>query len=143
MTCIFCDFVSGKRVKHIGGLPFEVLHETNNTISFLSINFPKKVDGHIIIIPKNHYDNIEDVPRRVQNELMGHTSLIAKVLRKTHLGCNILLNDGFGAKQSIAHTHFHVIPRESNDGILIEQFAPKKMGKKEFINLHNSIKKLL
>jgi len=68
-------------------------------------------------------------------------TLVTKVLRKTHQGCNIWLNDGKSAEQSILHVHFHIVPRDKPDGIKIKLWKRKKMKKEEFIKLHNRLKK--
>ena len=51
--CIFCKIVSKQ-------LPSKIVQENNDIIAFLDI-FPIS-KGHTIIIPKNHFQNIEDIP---------------------------------------------------------------------------------
>ena len=143
MTCIFCEFVSGKRKKHLNGHPFTILNETTNTISFLVIDFPATEDGHIVVIPKKHFAYVEDTPNHILHELIDHASLISKVLRKTHEGCNILLNDGKSAGQWVLHVHFHIIPRDKGDNIKIEVWKRKKISKADFLKLNDGVKKAL
>ncbi len=140
MECLFCSFIKKKR-EHNGGYPFLVLNETENTVSFLSTDFPRKEDGHVLIIPKKHFKNIGDVPKKTLHELIEHVSLFAKVLRKNHEGCNILLNDGYSAQQRIFHVHFHIIPRDKRDGIIMKLWKRKKMPIGKFIELSKSLKK--
>lgn len=143
MKCIFCQFASGNRKKHLNGMPFKVLHQTKNTISFLSIDIPLKEDGQILIIPKKHYSNFEDTPKKTIHEIIDHVTLLIKTIRKTHDGCNILLNDGKVADQHVSHTHFHIIPRDTNDEILMRKYKSKKLNTHQFILLENKIKKEL
>ncbi len=140
MNCIFCAFGKGTQKTHANGFPFETLLTLKNTISFLSTDLPATEDGHVLVIPKKHFENMEDIPKNSLHELIDHVSLLTRVLRKTHSGCNILLNDGKSAGQRVFHTHFHVIPREKNDKIIIEKFKRKNLTKKEFITLHKVIK---
>lgn len=135
MSCIFCDFVEGKSNIHANGMPFLTLNETPNTLSFLSIDFPEKEDGHILVIPKKHFANIEDIPLYIRHELIDHATHAAKVLRNTHEGCNILLNNGTSAGQCVLHTHFHIVPRDSDDGIKIEVWKNKKLDNQEYVAL--------
>jgi len=132
MSCIFCDFVSGKRKKQVNGLPFLALHETENTISFLSMNFPEKEDGHVLVIPKKHYKYVEDIPKYIHHELTDHLIKLVKAIRKTHEGCNILLNDGKSAGQTVFHSHYHIVPRDMKDGIEIEVWKNRRVSEKEF-----------
>ncbi len=140
MKCVFCEFATKNKIKN-KSYPFNILHESKNTISFLSLDFPKKEDGHILIIPKKHFKNLEDVSKEILHELIEHITLTAKVLRKTHKGCNVWLNDGKKAGQDIFHTHFHVVPRDKKDGIKIRIWKRKKLNKEKFIKLNNKLKK--
>jgi len=128
---------------HRGDYPFLILNKTKNTLSFLSINFPQKEDGHVLVIPKKHFKNLEDCPKKILHELIEHSTLIAKTLRKTHQGCTFFLRDGKGARQTVFHTHFHIIPRDKGDEIKMEIWKKKKMSKEKFIKLHEKIKKSL
>ncbi len=141
MKCIFCDFISGKKKNNSNSFPFMILHESKYSISFLSIDFPAKEDGHTIVIPKKHYSSLENIPKAVLSDLINHVKLIVKILRKKHRGCNILLNDGKSAGQYIPHTHFHIVPRDEKDGIKIESWKKKYMSLKKFENLYKELKK--
>ena len=138
--CLFCDFINGKRRKQENGLPFIPLHETQNTLSFLSMSFPEKEDAHVLVIPKRHFTYIEEIPKYIQHELIDHVVLMVKVLRKTHDGCNILLNDGRTAGQTIFHVHYHIIPRNRRDEIKVEGWKKKKPTKKEFRKINSFLK---
>lgn len=139
MKCIFCDFVQGKRKKHLNGLPFRMLYTAKNSASFLAMDIPATEDGHILVMPKRHFSAIEDIPRAIQAELMEHVSIVLKVLRKTHSGCNILLNDGKSAGQTVPHAHFHIIPRNKGDRIRIEIWKHRKLNKEMFEKLQNKL----
>ena len=66
---------------------------------------------------------------------------IVKLLRKTHSGCNLLLNDGQSAGQHVLHTHVHIIPRDKRDRIKIQTWKHKKMTKEEFEHIQNTLRK--
>ena len=140
MNCLFCDFISGKRKNHPSGYPFAAINETKNTICFMAKDIPATEDGHLLVIPKKHFRFIEDLQKHILHELIDHVSLVSKVLRKTHQGCNILLNDGKSAGQHILHVHFHVIPRDKGDKVKIDVWKRKKLSKSEFIKLNEKIK---
>lgn len=141
MKCLFCDFVSGKRKRHNNGFLFKRLHQTKNTIAFLSMDFPATEKGHTLVIPKNHFENLEDIPNYVLNEVINEVKNISKILRINHQGTNILVNNGKCAGQKIPHVHFHIIPRNPNDGIEIETFKRKSLSLKHYNKLFNSLKR--
>src|SRR3989338_4006732 len=143
MRCIFCEFINGKRKKHADGLPFMIINNTKNTLSFLSNVIPETVDGQVIIIPKKHYSRASDIPSFIIKELIEHSFLLVKVIETYNDGCNILLNDGKYAGQTIPHSHFHIIPRNRGDNIRLESYKTRKMSSTEFLNLHTKIKKML
>ena len=143
MKCIFCEFISGRRRRHLSGYPFDAINETKNTVCFMAIDIPAAEDGHLLIIPKNHYTYVEDLPRHILHELIEHVSLVSKALRKTHQGCSIFINDGKSAGQKVMHAHIHVIPRNEKDNIKIETWKRKKLTKSEFMKLNKKIKSLI
>jgi histidine triad (HIT) family protein len=140
--CIFCDFVSGHWKNHRNKFKFEVLNEMPRTISFLSIDFPSPKKEHVLVIPKKHYANLEDCPKAVLHELIEHTTLASKALRIENQGCNILLNDGKSAEQTVMHAHFHIVPRNNNDGIEIELWKRVNISEKNYHKLNKKVKKL-
>jgi len=141
MDCIFCEFITGKRkIQGKKRFPFMILDKTKNTLSFLSMDFPQKEDGHVLVVPKKHFANLEDIPKNILHELIEHVILIINVLREKHGGCNVLLNDGKTAEQTVPHAHFHIIPRDKGDKIKIEVWKKKYPSIKNFNKLYGSIK---
>ncbi|MDD3263329.1 MAG: HIT domain-containing protein [Candidatus Nanoarchaeia archaeon] len=137
---IFCDFIENN-ISHRNGFPFIKLYETKNAISFMSIDIPQKVDGHILVIPKKRYNDFKKIPLNVLSEIMEIIKKIAIVIERNYGGYNILLNNSTDAGQYIFHTHFHIIPRISNDNIRIELWKRNKITKEDFILLNNKFKK--
>lgn len=141
MKCLFCDFINKKRNKSKDGYPFLPLYETRNTISFLSIDLPANEQGHTLVIPKKHFEFLEKIPDKVLRELAEHVKLTAKVIRKNHQGCNVLLNNGKYAEQYVKHLHFHVIPRGKGDGLKLVSWKEKRMSVQQFKNLSKKLRK--
>lgn len=140
MVCIFCEFISGKRKKHVNGAPFRRLHETQHILTFLSIDFPAAENGHTIVVTKKHFKLLEDTPNKILFALAKEIKLVSKVLKGTNEGTNVLLNNGRCAGQKIPHVHFHIIPRNKGDNIDLEYFKRKKLSLKDFTKLHNKLK---
>ena len=107
--CIFCQIVDNK-------IPSQILFENDTTLAFLDI-FPIS-NGHTIVIPKNHYNNLEDIP---VDELFNVFKIVKKMSSKIYEklkieGYNILQNNFKAAGQVINHFHVHIIPRRREDG---------------------------
>ena len=59
--CIFCKIIKGE-------IPTEKTYEDDNFIAFLDIK--PKAEGHTIIISKNHFRNLLDMPSSLGNEML-------------------------------------------------------------------------
>ncbi len=113
MDCIFCKIVKGE-------VPCNKVYEDDEVFAFLDIN-PVSA-GHTLVIPKEHYENIYDIPE----EVLGKIAIVAKRLALVYrdkLGIenvNILNSNGSAAQQDVFHYHMHIIPRRKGDGTLFK-----------------------
>jgi len=141
--CVFCGFISGRLKENKNGLPFVKLHEREHTLAFLSTDTPATVDGHFLVIPKAHYEKLEDIPGEILTGLIEHVQFIVIILGQDFPGCNVLLNNGSDAGQHVFHTHFHIVPRRKNDGISIEVWDTKNMSEDEFLHINEHYKRVI
>lgn len=130
--CIFCKIVKNE-------IPSYKIYEDDMFLAFLDISQATK--GHTLVIPKKHYNSMEDIDPTLAGELFTLTvklaNNIANALNITNY--NILNNKGSLAGQTVEHFHLHIIPRYETDDILIE-FRPNKLTDQEFLNLKNLLK---
>lgn len=105
--CVFCD-LSGERI----------IRQTENTLTILSD--PYLLEGHLLIIPKKHYEKLSEVPEEVLFELIREASKVGElVLQKLSVeGVDVRQNYRPFIKNSkikVDHLHFHIIPRTFED----------------------------
>lgn len=85
--------------------------------------------GHALILPKEHYENLFELPIEVAGEAMKLAKKLSAKMVKTlgADGLNIVQNNGECAGQTVMHYHLHIIPRYANDGqhILWQPTTPK------------------
>lgn len=100
-------------------IPGYVIYEDELVISFLDIIQATK--GHTLVVTKEEYKNIEDVPPNVFQHLFGIVQKISKILIKTFncKGINLINNNGVTAGQQIFHYHVHLLPRFSHEDMKI------------------------
>jgi histidine triad (HIT) family protein len=124
--CVFCKIVEKS-------IPSKVLFENDKNLAFLDI-FPVS-KGHTIVIPKNHYKNLEDIPDSELSELFKIVKKVSILIRKKLQvdGYNILQNNFRAAGQEVNHFHVHIIPRSNEDGKL-KIFIPKSQAKEDELN---------
>ena len=71
--------------------------------------------GHALLIPKDHFDTILEMPLNLVGEMYSLVPQIAKSIISTidGNGFNVSQNNGRSANQIIPHVHVHIVPRFS------------------------------
>ena len=134
MDCIFCKIVEGE-------LPAYKIYEDKRILAFLDINPVKK--GHLLVIVKEHYENIIDLPKDLLKELISRVQDLAEgvMMGAGSRAFNIVLNNGREAGQLVNHIHFHIIPR--NEGDNLHPWSGKAYTEEEMQRTANNIRKSL
>ena len=118
IDCIFCKIASKE-------ITTKILVETESCIGFLDA-FPL-AKGHALVIPKNHYEKIQDLPTDINTDMFSTVhSLISKVDSLT--GATLVaVHNGKQSGQEIPHVHVHLIPRSKDDsaGAVHSMFSEK------------------
>jgi histidine triad (HIT) family protein len=106
MDCIFCK-ISNKEITS------KIITETKNSVAFLDA-FPVSF-GHTLVIPKNHYEKVQDMSSIDSIDLFNTIhDVITKVDKIT--GSTLLaIHNGKDSGQEIPHVHVHLIPRQPSD----------------------------
>ena len=106
--CIFCKIAAGQ-------IPCTKLLEDDAAIAFLDIG--PLAEGHILLIPKNHYVTVDQMPPDVAAAVLKHLPALGRAVQAAIEceGFNILQNNGSVAHQVVPHVHFHIIPRNVGD----------------------------
>jgi len=135
-NCIFCKIVKKE-------IPAPILYEDDKTLAFLDIRPASPRGGHTLVLPKNHYVNILDIPEDELEAVIKTIKKMSVALMKLAPGMNILQNNGKDAGQFIMHAHFHLVPRFDGDGVTIEKWAVRQYGEGEMEQTLRKIKSLL
>lgn len=106
--CIFCKLANG-------------IFDTNtlyeNEDFRVIFDASPATEGHVLILPKEHYANVFELPDELASKVYVLAKKIAGVMKEV-TGCdgvNILQNNGEAAGQTVFHFHMHVIPRYSGN----------------------------
>lgn len=107
--CIFCKIVRGE-------IPAHKIYEDAVTLAFLDIH--PLADGHSMVIPKPHYEKLEDVPLTEAGKIFETVRRVTAAIQKAFKapGATIGINNGRAAGQVVPHLHIHIIPRFPGDG---------------------------
>ena len=104
--CIFCQIVAGK-------IPSFKIYEDEEVYAFADIN-PLQ-DGHTLVIPKAHYENIWEIPAGQLKAIAAASKKVSEALQ-TALnpdGLCVMQLNGRGVNQIVMHYHMHLIPKQA------------------------------
>jgi histidine triad (HIT) family protein len=110
ISCVFCGIVNGT-------IPAHKIYEDDETLAFLDISPVNK--GHVLVIPKDHHENVYDMPAETWCRVMIMAQKVAIAVKNAldADGINISMNNESAAGQEIFHAHIHIIPRYNDDGL--------------------------
>jgi histidine triad (HIT) family protein len=106
MDCIFCKIANKE-------IPSKIITETENSIAFLDA-FPVS-RGHTLVIPKNHYEKVQDMTDIDNNDLFDTVHKVISKVDKLTSSTLLAIHNGKDSGQEIPHVHVHLIPREIHD----------------------------
>ena len=106
--CVFCKIIRGE-------LPAYIVFEDDLSLAFLDAKpvFP----GHTLLVPRQHYETLIDLPGPLVGPLFQNAQLLARAM-ETGLkadGTFVAINNH--VSQSVPHMHIHVVPRRYGDGL--------------------------
>ena len=108
MSTIFSQIVEGE-------IPARVVYEDETTMAFLDAN--PLAPGHTLVIPKDEYERLNDVPDDVATDLYAtiHRMVPAVEDAVDADATTVAFNNGEEAGQEVPHVHCHIVPRSADD----------------------------
>ena len=106
-SCLFCSV--------IGELAVRVIFEDEVSIGFLDHRpvFP----GHCLLIPKQHFETLADLPADLIEPLFKNVQLLAKAVELGMVAEGTFVAMNNKVSQSVPHLHVHIVPRRRKDGL--------------------------
>ena len=134
MDCIFCKIISKE-------IPAKILYEDEDTIAFLAA-FPV-AKGHTLVIPKQHYAKIQDLPSEINEKLFNTVHKMIPKVDSLQGSTLVAIHNGKDSGQEVPHVHVHLIPRSNSDsaGPVHSMFTDKiELSDSEIDSLCNQLK---
>ena len=124
--CIFCRIVKGE-------IPCFKVYEDERVLAFEDIN--PISEGHTLLIPKNHAENLWEIPEEDLSAIQLASKKVAHAIRAAlkPTGVAALQLNGKGANQLVMHYHLHLVPRMSGTPELPVTHWELKPGQMEVI----------
>lgn len=106
--CVFCEIAAHHH-------PSFIIYEDADCLAFLDTR--PVFFGHTLFIPKPHFETFYDLSDEVLAPFFIKAKRIGKAVEKGMAAQGSLLALNNVVSQSVAHTHLHIIPRKSKDGL--------------------------
>src|SRR5882672_1245619 len=108
MSCLFCGIVSDE-------VSASVVFRDDISLAFLDHRplFP----GHCLLVPRNHYETLSDLPTELVGQFFRNVQLLTRAVEValTAEGSFVAMNNR--VSQSVPHLHVHIVPRRKKDGL--------------------------
>ena len=101
MDCVFCKIINGD-------IPSYKIYDDDIVMCFLDIN--PDSNGHALIIPKNHYKDLDDIDINTLTHIMDVAKKIKKLLEKKLNIDGLTLIQNNGEVEEVKHFHLHLKP---------------------------------
>lgn len=91
-------------------IPANIVHETDEILAFHDV--APQAPVHVLVIPKQHYARINEVPASEQyllGSLLIGAQEVARKLGLDQTGYRIVINNGPDGGESVPHLHVHVL----------------------------------
>jgi len=102
-NCLFCKIAKKE-------IPAKVVYEDETILAFEDIH--PKAPTHVLIIPKDHFASLNDVPED-KGDFLGHILIKARQIARdkgiAESGYRIVLNTARDSGQDVFHIHFHLL----------------------------------
>ena len=134
-NCIFCKLANGV-------IPTNSIYEDDNFNVILDMSPATK--GHALILPKEHYKNLYEIPEDTAADVMKLAKKMAvEMTEKLNAdGFNLVQNNNEVAGQTVFHFHMHLIPRYKDDGQRIKiAWVPGEPTAEELTEIKNTLTK--
>lgn len=101
MDCIFCKIAKGE-------IPSKKIFEDDLVMVIMDAN--PSVDGHVLIIPKKHYTDYQELDSNITTHIFEVAKKIGpKIMQKLNAeSLTLLIN--YGEDQKVKHFHMHLLP---------------------------------
>lgn len=124
--CPICLGVKGEETDKTLLKQSDLIYQDKFVSVFINSFFIKGNEGHTIVVPNKHFENIYDLDKRYGHHIQEISQKMAIIMKLAYKcdGITIRQNNEPASAQHAFHYHMHIIPRYNGDHF--EQNAPIK-----------------
>ena len=128
--CLFCEIAAHR-------VAAKIVFEDEISVAFLDHRplFP----GHVLLIPKEHYRTLTDLPPELVGPFFLNAQHLTQAVQSAMKaeGSFVAMNNV--VSQSVPHLHVHIVPRTKGDGLRGFFWPRLKPGEDELAVVHESL----
>lgn len=124
--CPFCLLIQGKENIQTELKQTDIVFQTADSTAFMATRKYPNNQGHVLVIPNEHFENIYDLPLALSAKihLLGRDIALAMKAEYQCDGIMLRQHNEPAGDQNIWHYHLHIIPRYKNDDFHSAQKMP-------------------
>ncbi len=111
----------------------DIFYRDNHVMGFISSKAIQGNDGHPLIVPLEHIENICDLPDKIGGRLSAFAKRVSIALKETRKadGVTLVQNNEPAGDQHAFHYHINIFPRFAEDNFHEELWKAKKSDPKD------------
>lgn len=132
-SCLYCRIASSQT------RPFFVLE--NERLFAMPALHPIN-PGHLILLPRGHFEQLDAVPAELAGELMSVGATLGRIVadQQGASGYTLTVHQG-SPGQAVPHVHLHVIPRHELDDLDLPK--PEEAARWDLVSLASQLRERL
>jgi len=107
-TCAFCKII---RSEEKAPIVFE------DAVSLAFLDRRPLFPGHCLLVPKDHYETLVDLPAPLVGPLFQNAQLLERAIEEGLQADGTFIAINNHVSQSVPHLHIHLVPRHKKDGL--------------------------
>ncbi|MBQ7714344.1 MAG: HIT family protein [Clostridia bacterium] len=104
-NCLFCNRKN---------ITTDIVYEDDELFAFYDID-PIN-EGHILLVPKDHYKDADEIPDDLLARLAAVSKKIVSALKEVYHPDGYTVMQNGGKFNDVGHYHLHIFPRNEDDG---------------------------
>lgn len=131
--CPICIAIAGNESNDTWIKQDDIFYKDELVTGIISSKFIKGNEGHLLVVPNDHYENIYGLPEKVAHHIHNLGKKIAVALKEIRQcdGVTLVQNNEPAGDQHAFHYHLHIVPRFENDNFQEELWKAEKSDPKD------------
>jgi histidine triad (HIT) family protein len=88
-----------------------------DSISLAFLDYRPLFPGHTLLIPKDHYETLVDLPPNLIGPFFANAQKLARAVERAMQAQGTFVAINNRVSQSVPHLHVHIVPRKKGDGL--------------------------